>query len=67
LTHIELDDRNQKTRVILAEAGAHYVIDTVNELPRVINDINNKLKNGVVPSLDEETVILDDNLSMPLL
>jgi len=34
---------------ILANAGAHYVIDTINDLPPVIEDINRRLANGEKP------------------
>ena len=34
---------------ILANAGAHYVIDTINDLPTVIEDINRRLANGEKP------------------
>lgn len=34
---------------ILANAGAHYVIDTINELPPVIEDINRRLAAGEKP------------------
>ena len=31
------------------KAGAHFVIDTVNELPAVIEDINRRLALGLRP------------------
>lgn len=34
---------------ILSSAGAHYVIDDINGLPRVIDDINRRLANGEKP------------------
>lgn len=34
---------------ILANAGAHYVIDTINDLPPVIEDINRRLAAGEKP------------------
>jgi phosphonoacetaldehyde hydrolase len=33
----------------LYSAGAHYVIDSIDELPDVIEDINSRLKNGEKP------------------
>ncbi len=45
----ELEDRNKNSRKILEEAGAHYVIDTLEELPNVIKDINKRLKKGEQP------------------
>lgn len=38
-----------KSYDILAAAGAHYVIDDINGLPRVIDDINRRLANGESP------------------
>lgn len=34
---------------ILANAGAHYVVDTINDLPPVIEDINRRLAAGEKP------------------
>lgn len=39
----------KKSYDILASAGAHYVIDDINGLPRVIDDINRRLANGEAP------------------
>ena len=36
----DVQDRLKYSRNVLEEAGADYVIDTLNELPRVIEDIN---------------------------
>lgn len=33
----------------LSNAGAHYVIDSINDLPQVIEDINRRLANGEKP------------------
>lgn len=33
----------------LSAAGAHYVIDDIRGLPRVIDDINRRLANGEQP------------------
>lgn len=41
--------RRQAADAVLRAAGAHYVIDTVAELPAVIAQINAKLDNGVMP------------------
>lgn len=34
---------------ILSNAGAHYVIDSINDLPPVIDDINRRLASGEKP------------------
>ena len=34
---------------ILADAGAHYVIDSITDLPPVIEDINRRLASGEKP------------------
>ena len=45
----EIQRRLSATREILQKAGAHYVIDTFDQLPEVIDDINLRLKNGESP------------------
>ena len=39
----ELEYRKTQVRRRMLEAGAHYVVDTIAELPDVIADINKKL------------------------
>ncbi|MCZ6630520.1 MAG: phosphonoacetaldehyde hydrolase, partial [Actinobacteria bacterium] len=38
-----------RTRGILEQAGAHYVVDSLAELPEVIEDINTRLTRGEMP------------------
>lgn len=45
----ELERRCEQTREILRRAGAHYVIDTIAELPDVIADVNARLARGERP------------------
>jgi phosphonoacetaldehyde hydrolase len=45
----ELDRRNALTVDILRKAGAHYVIDSLIDLPEVIDDINERLARGEKP------------------
>ncbi len=45
----ELDRRNAFTADILRKTGAHYVIDSLIELPVVIDDINARLASGERP------------------
>jgi phosphonoacetaldehyde hydrolase len=45
----EIQRRLVKTREILQKAGAHYVIDTFDQLPDVIDDINQRLRKGEAP------------------
>jgi len=45
----EIKRRIDKTRQILVNAGAHYVIDSLVELPGVIADINARLARGEKP------------------
>ena len=40
LSKKEINRRNQITKEILQKAGAHYVVDSIAELPKVIDDIN---------------------------
>eukprot|EP00112_Aurelia_sp_Birch-Aquarium-sp1_P007350 Seg18.7 transcript_id=Seg18.7/GoldUCD/mRNA.D3Y31 product="Phosphonoacetaldehyde hydrolase-like protein" protein_id=Seg18.7/GoldUCD/D3Y31 len=45
----DYERRLQRSYNILASAGAHYVIDTINDLPAVIDDINRRLATGETP------------------
>lgn len=50
--NLHRDEINKKlivSRDKLKKSGAHYVIDTLDDLPDVIDDINMRLKNGETP------------------
>jgi len=49
LSEADMAARMAKTRKILEQAGAHYVIDSLVELPAVIDDINARLARGEKP------------------
>lgn len=49
VSHDDLDHRLDYAYETLRDAGSHYVIDTIKELPLVINDINRRLANGERP------------------
>lgn len=49
LSKDEMQRRIAKTRDILVKSGAHYVIDSLVELPAVIDDINARLARGEKP------------------
>ncbi len=49
LSAAEIERRMAKTRSILQQAGAHYVIDSLVEIPAVIADINARLARGEKP------------------
>ena len=49
LSKEELEERNKASREILLKCGAHYVIDSIVELPRIVEHINCKLRNGETP------------------
>ncbi len=49
LSEAEIQRRMAHTRKILLESGAHYVIDSLVELPAVIDDINARLARGEKP------------------
>ena len=49
LSEEDYERRLARSYDILSNAGAHYVIDTINELPPVIDDINRRLANGEKP------------------
>ncbi|PCI23906.1 MAG: hypothetical protein COB67_12360 [SAR324 cluster bacterium] len=46
----EIQVRLQKTRQILKDSGAHYVVDSITDLPGVIEQINERLKKGECPN-----------------
>lgn len=45
----ELDVERQRIHALFAGSRPHYLIDTINELPQVITDINRRLANGEMP------------------
>jgi phosphonoacetaldehyde hydrolase len=49
LSDDEIQVRLEKTRTILTDAGAHYVIDSLADIEPVIEDINNRLAQGEKP------------------
>jgi phosphonoacetaldehyde hydrolase len=49
LSEAEMERRVASTRQILRQAGAHYVIDTFDQLPEVIADVNERLARGERP------------------
>jgi phosphonoacetaldehyde hydrolase len=49
LSQTEVDRRLAFTRETLRKAGAHYVIDTFDQLPEVIDDVNERLARGERP------------------
>ncbi|XP_031552701.1 uncharacterized protein LOC116289900 [Actinia tenebrosa] len=49
LSEEDYERRLNRSYEILSNAGAHYVIDTINDLPPVIDDINRRLVSGEKP------------------
>ncbi|ELT97510.1 hypothetical protein CAPTEDRAFT_203694 [Capitella teleta] len=49
LSNLEIEERLQKTKDILWKAGAHYVVDSIADLPSVCQDINRRLAQGEYP------------------
>ena len=49
LSEGDLERKLKRSYDILANAGAHYVIDSINDLPPVIEDINRRLASGEKP------------------
>ena len=45
----ELETRNKKSREMLQKAGAHYVVDTIADVPAVVEHINIQLRLGIMP------------------
>ena len=49
LSEAEMQRRLAFTRETLRNAGAHYILDTLDELPEVIEDVNARLSRGEKP------------------
>jgi phosphonoacetaldehyde hydrolase len=49
LSEAEIERRLNVTRDILRQSGAHYVIDTFDQLPAVVADVNERLARGERP------------------
>lgn len=49
LSESELDYKHNISRDILKRSGAHYVVDDITYLPRVVADINERLARGEKP------------------
>jgi phosphonoacetaldehyde hydrolase len=49
LSEEEIQKRLHKTKEILWKAGAHYVVDSIADLPSVCEDINKRLAQGESP------------------
>jgi phosphonoacetaldehyde hydrolase len=49
LSENEIGKRNEKTKSILQNAGAHYVIDSIADIEPVIEDVNKRLSLGERP------------------
>lgn len=49
LSEEELREKCERSASILRQAGAHYVVDSIADLPAVCADINRRLANGDVP------------------
>ena len=45
----DMNMRHDKSKQILTNSGAHYVIDSITELPNVVKDINKKINLGIKP------------------
>jgi len=45
----EKEERVERSRKKLSTSGAHYIIDAITDLPRVVEDINNRMKGGDRP------------------
>ena len=49
LSSEEIAKRNKRSAKILEDAGAHFVIDSIAELPSIIEKINTRLLIGIGP------------------
>jgi len=44
-----LDKARNKARLVMQQSNPHFLIDTINDLPVVINEIEQRLANGIRP------------------
>ena len=49
LSDSELEQRNKISKNILETSGAHYVIDSIVDLPEIIELINLRIEKGGTP------------------
>ena len=49
LSEKEIEYRHNISRDILLKSGAHYVVDDITYLPKIVEDINKRLANGENP------------------
>ena len=49
LSKKEIERRHTISKDILKKTGAHYVIDTIADMPYIVDDINHKLRSGKTP------------------
>ena len=49
LSEEEIQQKLDKSRELLVKCGAHYVIDSITDLPEVCADINQRLARGEQP------------------
>ena len=49
MSEVQRKQRVDISREVLLKSGAHYVIDSITDLPDVVMDINNRLANGEQP------------------
>ena len=49
LSEEEIEYRHNISRDILLKSGAHYVVDDITYLPKIVEDINKRLVNGEKP------------------
>lgn len=49
MAQAEKDERVENSRQILLKSGAHYVIDSIADLPIVVQDVNERLARGETP------------------
>lgn len=45
----EREDRWEMSKKILVKSGAHYVIDSIKEMPMILDEINERVKRGESP------------------
>lgn len=58
---IDIEEFIEKSKESLAESNPHYVINSIVDMPKVLDDINERLQFGEYPCVNEETYLLKNN------
>lgn len=58
---IDIEEFTEKSKELLVESNPHYVINSIIDMPKVLDDINKRLKFGEYPGNNKDTYMLLNN------